>query len=270
VPYSPPQEYSAPQVSSEPPKEEVTYQAPSVPELPPPVYESPSQAEKSEGSGGICNKCNKEIKGPCFNAIGCKFHGECFVCATGSHSLAPSWEYHIYEDKVYCPPHYLKCFEKACAGCGETIKDDFVQAADKYYHPGCWKCAGCENVLTADSHGIYMKQFYCNPCYRKWVDQDDDLKAKEAHEKLQARLAAMKAKKKEPEKKAARMWKPGDAISFADLKSGKDLPDNIDKGNKEIYLSDAEFQQYLKMDRGAFTSTPKWKRDKIKKELGIY
>jgi len=103
------------------------------------------------------------------------------------------------------------------------------------------------------------------------MNQDEDLKAKAAHDKLQERLAAMKAKKAQPTPpKVTRQIREGETIPFEDLKANKDLPSNVDLQKKELYLSEADFNKYLNMSKSQFMGLPKWKQDKVKKELGIF
>jgi len=97
------------------------------------------------------------------------------------------------------------------------------------------------------------------------------VQAKAAHDKLQERLAAMKLKKAQGSPtKVARLLREGETIAFEELRAGKELPTNVDTNRKEIYLSDDDFATHLKMGRSDFERLPKWKKDKIKKELGIF
>jgi len=196
-----PSELSTPSTDSE---EVPSYKAPAIVDLPPPVEPAVgSEESEQEGkSAGECSSCGQDIRGPSFKAGEQKFHPKCFVCATGNHSLAPSFQFHLYKDQVYCPDHYLKVFEKTCfANCGETITEDFVQVGENYYHPTCWTCKDCRKPLNKDDYGVLRGDFYCKTCLDKWLNQDKDLKAKAAHDKLQARLEAMKFQKQNPQKK---------------------------------------------------------------------
>jgi len=148
--------------------------------------------------------------------------------------------------------------------------EDFIQVGKDYYHPGCWKCRDCKKALTTADHGVLRNEFYCKACLEGWMNQDEDLKAKAAHDKLQERLAAMKLKKGAPPTKTARLLREGETIPFEDLKAAKDLPTNVDTNRKEIYLNDNDFALHLKMGRQDFERLPKWKKEKIKKELGIF
>lgn len=44
----------------------------------------------------------------------------------------------------------------------------------------------------------------------------------------------------------------------------------IDVGQKESYLSDADFVSTLGTTKTAFQSMPKWKQDKLKKDAGLF
>jgi len=57
-------------------------------------------------------------------------------------------------------------------------------------------------------------------------------------------------------------------FSYADLKNKTAA--NVDPTKREQYLSDAEFQQVLGMDRAAFEGLVQWKKDQAKKKAGIF
>lgn len=46
--------------------------------------------------------------------------------------------------------------------------------------------------------------------------------------------------------------------------------ENIDSQHREMYLSPEDFQTHFKMTKGAFTTLPKWKKDKLKKALYLF
>merc|ERR1712224_929045 len=53
-----------------------------------------------------------------------------------------------------------------CAGCGQNITGGVMKAADKTYHPECFKCQGCSVVLSA---GFFMLdgKTVCKKCCDK-------------------------------------------------------------------------------------------------------
>jgi hypothetical protein len=63
--------------------------------------------------------------------------------------------------------------------------------------------------------------------------------------------------------------KPSDAsYTLEQLKAGE--CDNVDPANKELYLSDADFQTHLGTDKASWAKFAKWKKQGAKKKLGIF
>ena len=60
----------------------------------------------------------------------------------------------------------------------------------------------------------------------------------------------------------------GKFISLVDLRQQR--VQGIDKHNKEQYLSPEEFQKAFKMTKEEFAKLPKWKRDKLKRDLYLF
>ena len=56
--------------------------------------------------------------------------------------------------------------------------------------------------------------------------------------------------------------------SLAELQAG--CPAGVEAANKEKSLNDEDFEATFKMSRGDFDSLPKWKREKAKKDAGIF
>jgi len=59
-------------------------------------------------------------------------------------------------------------------------------------------------------------------------------------------------------------------IPFEKLKIKNLRPEGVDQGSLEIYLSDQEFEGFLKMNRSTFYEQPKWKQLRIKKSAGLF
>ena len=47
-------------------------------------------------------------------------------------------------------------------------------------------------------------------------------------------------------------------------------PDGVDLANKELYLTAPIFLSVFEMDAKSFESLPKWKKDLIKKKVGLF
>jgi len=61
----------------------------------------------------------------------------------------------------------------------------------------------------------------------------------------------------------------GGVISYAIL-AGGEIPENVDPSKKEQYLSDAEFEQVLRMTKEEFSSLPGWKQTNLKKSTNLF
>nr|XP_033787634.1 villin-like protein [Geotrypetes seraphini]XP_033787635.1 villin-like protein [Geotrypetes seraphini] len=53
-------------------------------------------------------------------------------------------------------------------------------------------------------------------------------------------------------------------------KTPDDLPEGVDPTKKEMYLSDADFLNIMKMTKDDFYKLPKWKQQSLKKENGLF
>ncbi len=53
-----------------------------------------------------------------------------------------------------------------CAGCGNLIFNDYVQALDRYWHPECFCCSDCGEPIR-DNFSTHHGHFYHPDCYQK-------------------------------------------------------------------------------------------------------
>lgn len=60
----------------------------------------------------------------------------------------------------------------------------------------------------------------------------------------------------------------GSMYSLAELQAG--CPSGVVAASKEKSLNDEDFEATFKMSRDDFDGLPKWKRDKAKKDAGIF
>ena len=56
-------------------------------------------------------------------------------------------------------------------------------------------------------------------------------------------------------------------LSYEELKAGRA---DVDPSKKEQYLSDADFEKYMKSPRSEFNAMKGWKQQQIKKAAGLY
>lgn len=59
-------------------------------------------------------------------------------------------------------------------------------------------------------------------------------------------------------------------LTFDQVKRGVELPPNVDPRIREQYLDDAIFLQLFKVDKKQFMNLKQWKREDMKKKIGIF
>jgi hypothetical protein len=59
-------------------------------------------------------------------------------------------------------------------------------------------------------------------------------------------------------------------LTFDQVKRGVELPPNVDPKIREQYLDDASFQELFKLDKKQFMNMKQWKKDDMKKKIGIF
>jgi hypothetical protein len=99
-----------------------------------------------------CSKCNGKIKGDCLNAIGRKFHPECFKC-TYCSKLFGNNPFFLEEGEPYCEADWNELFTTKCFACGFPVEagDRWVEALNNNYHSQCFNCTYCKKNLEGQS-----------------------------------------------------------------------------------------------------------------------
>lgn len=98
------------------------------------------------------------------NAIGKKFHPECFKC-TYCGKLFGNSPFFLEEGEAYCEADWNELFTTKCFACGFPVEagDRWVEALNNNYHSQCFNCTVSLNhqlhhVPTLD--GIYFFLIY--------------------------------------------------------------------------------------------------------------
>eukprot|EP00993_Chasmostoma_nieuportense_P002400 NODE_3199_length_1012_cov_67.338983_g3054_i0.p1 GENE.NODE_3199_length_1012_cov_67.338983_g3054_i0~~NODE_3199_length_1012_cov_67.338983_g3054_i0.p1 ORF type:complete len:313 (+),score=77.33 NODE_3199_length_1012_cov_67.338983_g3054_i0:66-941(+) len=89
-----------------------------------------------------CEGCEQPIAEGGVRAIGANWHSECFRCAMCQAPLL---------DKEFCLQGRLPCHldcRSACAACGGLVVDTILTAAGSSWHPRCFKCYCCGQLIT--------------------------------------------------------------------------------------------------------------------------
>jgi len=226
----------------------------------------------------MCAKCGGKIDGQVFEALDQKFHLECFVCSVGDHKIGEGVNFHLHNDKVYCPEHFEELFLQKCGGCGLTIKGQYVKVLDNHFHPTCWKCADCGVVINSDNCGQSGGRFYCRTCVAKKTGGGGSSvsAAPSAAARATTSISAKKPDAKDSKLDASAYVSsepaaPGSKFFTYDaLKAEKDLPPDVDKNEKEKYLADDVFLKMFKMDKATFSKLPVWKKKRLKQKVDLF
>lgn len=112
-----------------------------------------------------CCSCNKSIAGPNVNAMGFPWHPDCFCCQTCQKTFDDGCFFE-HENKPYCEKHFYEITGSLCAKCLAPILDDqIVRALDRSYHAEHFCCSQCNKVIGDNEHFIeHRGDPYCQTC----------------------------------------------------------------------------------------------------------
>lgn len=78
----------------------------------------------------------------CITALGKTWHPEHFLCSHCSKAFE-SARFMEHDGLAFCESCYFTLFAATCAGCAQTIMDEYVTALDRKWHTGCFVCTVC-------------------------------------------------------------------------------------------------------------------------------
>lgn len=134
----------------------------------PPAVVAGKEAVKTQWKDlGTCPGCKETIRGgSVMEALGHKWHAECFACqAEGCNLKLRGVPYQEHGGKPFCKDCYCKHFGSTCAGCGEKIQGAVLMAAGKTWHKECFVCNSCKGPLEK-GHATRDGKPICSGCSR--------------------------------------------------------------------------------------------------------
>uniref|UniRef100_A0A667YGF1 Leupaxin n=2 Tax=Myripristis murdjan TaxID=586833 RepID=A0A667YGF1_9TELE len=100
-----------------------------------------------------CAYCKGAIMQNILTAMDQSWHPEHFFCAHCGGRFGD--EGFLERDgKPYCTKDFYLLFAPKCSGCGESVKENYLTAANGTWHPECFVCADC---LKPFSDGCFME-----------------------------------------------------------------------------------------------------------------
>ncbi|KAM7388314.1 hypothetical protein PAMP_024500 [Pampus punctatissimus] len=99
-----------------------------------------------------CAYCKGPIVQNILTALDQTWHPEHFFCTYCGGLFGP--EGFLEKDgKPYCCKDFYHLFAPKCSGCGESVKEDYLTAANGTWHSECFVCADCLKPFT---DGLFM------------------------------------------------------------------------------------------------------------------
>ncbi|XP_008334577.1 leupaxin [Cynoglossus semilaevis] len=100
-----------------------------------------------------CAYCQGPITQNILTALDQTWHPEHFFCTHCGDLFGP--EGFLEKDgKPYCHKDFYNLFAPKCTGCGEPVKENYLNAANGTWHPECFVCADCLKPFT---NGCFME-----------------------------------------------------------------------------------------------------------------
>lgn len=123
-----------------------------------PNQRRPSRSNVTKPS---CRGCGLVIEGKSVKAadgrLTGRWHKSCFVCKSCEEPFATA-DFYVINNQPYCEHHYHEQNGSLCSGCHRGIEGQYLETTsttrsgsrEKKYHPRCFTCNLCHEVLSED------------------------------------------------------------------------------------------------------------------------
>ena len=114
-----------------------------------------------------CERCRLPLRGAILNALGSKFHTECFRCSLCDASLASGTFVPVPDSKnAACASCHERELAAKCGGCGRGVVGDHVVALrGTPFHKACFRCVKCRASLVGRKHVPHEGKAWCAECH---------------------------------------------------------------------------------------------------------
>eukprot|EP00457_Paulinella_chromatophora_P004890 gb/GEZN01004903.1/.p1 GENE.gb/GEZN01004903.1/~~gb/GEZN01004903.1/.p1 ORF type:complete len:399 (-),score=51.74 gb/GEZN01004903.1/:662-1858(-) len=237
--------------------------------------------EKEDLAALTCAKCEKSVDtyGEMIQNLGQTFHIECFRCFVGDHKILSRDRFFKNKTNLYCEKHWeeskLSDPDK-CQGCKRLILTEYVAAGAKEFHIECFECLTCKSKLEIGTAREFNDLYFCGKCFGKVPkDGSKGVYVNGVYIPGAASLIEGKHLVKGYGDKEARPGSvpPSESKSYplATLQLPYEkCPPKIDYRQKEMYLSDKEFQTVFSMSKAEWLKQPFWRITELKKQHNLW
>jgi len=112
-----------------------------------------------------CAHCDQPITDRCITALGKKWHPEHFICCTCLQPLTSGFLER--EGKPFCERCFYTAFSFKCAGCGQPIRGQYINAMGSKWHPEHFSCFYCHKSFNGGAYFEYQGKPYCEMHYHQ-------------------------------------------------------------------------------------------------------
>ena len=131
-----------------------------------------------------CSACGKAVVDDAVEIGGCIFHREHVVCCVCGVAIKGA-NCVSYKGKIFCGTHGVEFTMRGCCVCRKKFgHEPIVKWDNRAYHPACFTCAKCGEVLSEDKWMRVHAKPYCEECYREIMAKKVPLKKRTAVRKL--------------------------------------------------------------------------------------
>ena len=143
---------------------------PPPPPIPQEVPRAPALQRKPTAGKAACRGCGFVIEGKSVKAadgrLTGRWHKTCFTCRTCHQPFATA-DFYVIDNHPYCEQHYHEQNGSLCRGCHRGIEGQYLEttssstsgSTETKYHPRCFTCHDCRQVLAEDYFEISGKVF---------------------------------------------------------------------------------------------------------------